>query len=82
MLDPKHPHHSTSIQESDTHSGWGVSSTHTNIRKSKAKKILYQEAKVTVQYTILYHNMEILQYRSLITKSAKQPWQYIQKAKF
>ena len=38
MLDPKHPHHSTSIQESDTHSGWGVSSTHTNIRKSKAKK--------------------------------------------
>lgn len=38
MLDSKHPHHTASIQESDTHSGWGVSSTHTNIRKSKGKK--------------------------------------------
>lgn len=31
-------HHTVSTQESDTHFGWGVSSTHTSIRKSKTKK--------------------------------------------
>ncbi|KOH01199.1 GTPase-activating protein RGA2 [Saccharomyces eubayanus] len=40
ILDPKHPHNTTPVQESDTHSGWGVSSAHTtSARKSKIKKI-------------------------------------------
>ncbi|CAI4057460.1 hypothetical protein SUVZ_02G4910 [Saccharomyces uvarum] len=39
MLDSKHSHNTALVQESDTHSGWGVSSAHTSVRKSKIKKI-------------------------------------------
>lgn len=57
MLDSKHSHNTSLVPESDTHSGWGVSSAHTSVRKSKIKKIPVSRGQSdSTIYNSLLHN--------------------------